>query len=93
MIDFMTNSVMAEQPVVASCLPASDLRGTGLSGAGLLGNERIGSDRPTKAPAAAAQASAYALGFPANGAGVGRQQKQHFTMWAFRGHEPWRDPA
>ncbi|MET8679177.1 hypothetical protein ABZW18_16790 [Streptomyces sp. NPDC004647] len=66
------------------------------------------SGRPTQAPAAvamaAAQASAYALA--ANGADL--QQKwtdggfagfttsaaeQHHTMRAFRGLEPWRDPA
>ena len=59
------------------------------------GNERFGDERPTKAPAVAAeaQAAAYALGFAANGAGEGRQKKQQHLMWAFRGHEPWRDPA
>ncbi|EST38558.1 hypothetical protein N566_06745 [Streptomycetaceae bacterium MP113-05] len=103
-IDTTTN----DRSAVSTCLLGSRLRGTGLSGASLLdvapfgpggiectgSNERFGDKRPTKAPAAVAvaQAVAYAAGFAANGAGEGRQKKQHL-MWAFRGHEPWRDPA
>ncbi|MFE3516976.1 hypothetical protein [Streptomyces sp. NPDC059166] len=51
-------------------------------------------ERPTEAPEAAvvkAQASAYA--FTAAGAGAKKQTTQHHTMWAFRGPEPWSDPA
>ncbi|MTE20900.1 hypothetical protein F0L17_17610 [Streptomyces sp. TRM43335] len=56
--------------------------------------ERV-SERPTQAPAVAtvAQADTYALaGIAANGADNGQKQAQHH-MWAFRGLEPWRDPA
>jgi len=51
-------------------------------------------ERPTEAPEAAVakgQASAYA--FAAAGAGAKKQTTQHHTMWAFRGPEPWSDPA
>ncbi|MEV2244118.1 hypothetical protein [Streptomyces sp. NPDC049970] len=82
------------------------LRGTGVSGnaavsalplASLPVRER--NERPTKAPEAAVakgQASAYA--FAAAGAGAKKQTAkkqttQHHTMWAFRGPEPWSDPA
>lgn len=83
-------------------LDASD-RGTGLSGvlgmrpgsslpfAGFATRERI--ERPTTALAAVAvQAQAYAL--TATGA-VTRMQttQQHSLMWAFRGPQPWSDPA
>ena len=66
------------------------------------------SERPTKAPAAAAaQAHAYAFAFAAaNGAEAGPEwvdafatphatavTQQHHMMRAFRGLEPWRDPA
>jgi hypothetical protein len=65
-------------------------------------------ERPTMAPAVAAakaQAQAYAFAAAANGAGagtaeganghaIGQHQKttQH-GKWAFRGLEPWSDPA
>ncbi|MYS21115.1 hypothetical protein GA0115240_12562 [Streptomyces sp. DvalAA-14] len=65
------------------------------------------SERPIKASAvaaAAAQAQAYAFAAAANGAGAGTaegangangQQKtqQHGSKWAFRGLQPWSDPA
>ncbi|MFE4368815.1 hypothetical protein ACFRMN_11350 [Streptomyces sp. NPDC056835] len=50
-------------------------------------------ERPTKAleaGVAAAEAKAYA--FAATGAEA-KKQTQHHTMWAFRGLEPWSDPA
>ncbi|MFD9868371.1 hypothetical protein ACFXI8_05115 [Streptomyces niveus] len=53
-----------------------------------------GNERPTKAlaaEAAAAEAKAYAVA--AAGAEAKKQTKQHHTMWAFRGPEPWSDPA
>ncbi|EST29064.1 MULTISPECIES: hypothetical protein [Streptomyces] len=56
-----------------------------------------GNERPSKALAAevaAAEAQAYA--FAAAGAESKKQTKQtkqHHTMWAIRGPEPWRDPA
>ncbi|MDQ0992938.1 hypothetical protein [Streptomyces sp. V3I7] len=89
--------------VFLSMLGASN-PGTGLSGiravrpaspdslAGLPIRER--NERPTKAlEAVAAQAHAYA--FTAAGAGFRKQttQQQHHLMWAFRGPEPWSDPA
>ncbi len=100
MISFITTPTTTDHSAVSTCLLGSRLSGTGLSGvirlSGTgLGNECVGgNERPTKAPAVAAvaQAAAYAPAFAANGAGAGRQKKQHL-MWAFRGHEPWRDPA
>ncbi|MER5555885.1 hypothetical protein ABT001_30170 [Streptomyces sp. NPDC002793] len=83
---------------------ALSLRGTGVSGvsgvsplslASLPVRER--NERPTEAPEAAAvvkgQASAYAFAAAAAGAGAEKQTTQHHTMWAFRGPEPWSDPA
>jgi hypothetical protein len=84
------------------------LRGTGLSGAVEARRVERGmtavNERPTQAPAAvAAQASACA--HAAKGAGL-RQKwtdggsasgtssaAEYHTMRAFRGLEPWRDPA
>jgi hypothetical protein len=65
------------------------------------------SERPTQAPAAAAKAqatTAYAFAVAANGAGagtaeganghaIGQQKTQQHGKWAFRGLEPWSDPA
>lgn len=66
------------------------------------------SERPVQAPAvaaAAAQVKTYAFAAAANGAGTakganaasghanGQQKTQHGTKWAFRGLEPWSDPA
>ncbi|MER6628377.1 hypothetical protein ABT301_09055 [Streptomyces sp. NPDC000987] len=93
---------MTDRSVVASlCMLGASDQGTGLSGipavrpassvslAGLPVRER--DERPTKAlEAVAAQAQAYA--FTAAGAGS-RKQTQHHLMWAFRGPEPWSDPA
>lgn len=91
MIDFIASSKMSDRSVVASCLLGAGFAGAGLSRVALRGNER-----PTKAPAVAAQVQSYAhapaLAFAAEGAGDVRQKTQHH-MWAFRGLEPWRDPA
>ncbi len=79
--------------------------GTGLSGiraarpaaslsiapAGLPVRER--NERPTKALEAAVSAQAHAYAFTATGAGFRKQTTQHHLMWAFRGPEPWSDPA
>ena len=94
---------MTDRSVVASlCMLAVSNEGTGLSGipagrpassvslAGLPVRER--NERPTKAlEAVVAQAQAYA--FTAAGAGGRKQTTQHHLMWAFRGPEPWSDPA
>ncbi|MFJ8308673.1 MULTISPECIES: hypothetical protein [unclassified Streptomyces] len=53
-------------------------------------------ERPIEAPGAAvAKGRAQAHAFAATGAGAEKQTKQyqHHTMWAFRGLEPWSDPA
>ena len=107
MISFKTSIIsaakMTDLSAVSVCmLGVSDL-GTGLSGisagrlasapvslAGLPIRER--NERPTKAlEAVVAQAQAYA--FTAAGAGYRKQTTQHHLMWAFRGPEPWSDPA
>nr|WP_203681551.1 hypothetical protein [Streptomyces microflavus] len=81
----------------------ASLRATGLSGFSavsplslpILPVVRERNERPIEAPAAAvakdAQAQAYA--FAAAGAGAKKQTQHHHTMWAFRGPEPWSDPA
>nr|WP_206440577.1 hypothetical protein [Streptomyces scabichelini] len=92
---------MTDRSVVSTCLLGFSNLGTGLSGipavrpasavslSGLPVRER--NERPMKAlEAVEAQAQAYA--FAAAGAGS-RKQTQHHTMWAFRGPEPWSDPA
>ncbi|MEV0780015.1 hypothetical protein ACIBLA_36230 [Streptomyces sp. NPDC050433] len=74
--------------------------GTGLSGVSAGRTNPValpvtgGNERPSKALAAevaAAEAKAYA--FAAAGAESKKQTKQHHTMWAIRGPEPWSDPA
>ncbi|MET9856710.1 hypothetical protein ABZY57_27690 [Streptomyces sp. NPDC006450] len=63
----------------------------------LLVRER--NERPTQAPVAVLAAEAQAHGAyafaAAAGAGSKTQTKkqQHHLMWAFRGLEPWSDPA
>ncbi|WP_330173721.1 hypothetical protein OG875_09175 [Streptomyces sp. NBC_01498] len=73
---------------------------TGLSGvrAGRINPVAVpatgGNERPIKAlaaEAAATEATAYAVA--AAGAESKKQTKQHHTMWAIRGPEPWSDPA
>ncbi|MFF4390035.1 MULTISPECIES: hypothetical protein [unclassified Streptomyces] len=103
----MTFTKMTDRSVDASCLLGSvSLLGTGVSAisadrpallATLPVSER--NERPTTAPVAvlAAEAQAHgAYGFAA-AAGAGSQKKQtkqqHHLMWAFRGLEPWSDPA
>ncbi|MEG3631091.1 hypothetical protein [Streptomyces poriticola] len=95
---------MTDRSIVSLCMLGGSNAGTGLSGlralrpassiapAGLPVRER--NERPTKAreaAAVAAQAQAYA--FAATGAGFRKQTTQHHLMWAFRGPEPWSDPA
>ncbi|MEU8530125.1 MULTISPECIES: hypothetical protein [Streptomyces] len=52
-------------------------------------------ERPTKALEAgvAGKAKGMAYGFAAAGAGKQQTTMHHHTMWAFRGLEPWSDPA
>ncbi|QOV35763.1 hypothetical protein IM697_37915 [Streptomyces ferrugineus] len=95
---------MTDRSVVASlCMLGASNQGTGLSGiraarpassiapAGLPVRER--NERPTKALEAAVEAQAQAYAFAATGAGFRKQTTQHHLMWAFRGPEPWSDPA
>ncbi|WP_371676761.1 hypothetical protein [Streptomyces sp. NBC_01276] len=105
MTSFMTFTKMTDRSVDASCLLGSvSLLGTGLSAisadrpallATLAVSER--NERPTQAPVAVLEAQAHgAYGFAAAaGAGSQTQTKkhQHHLMWAFRGLEPWSDPA
>ncbi|MCS0634397.1 hypothetical protein NX801_01685 [Streptomyces sp. LP05-1] len=106
-INTSTTAKLTDRPISASTcslgLSASafQVQGTGMSGfaavrplalpAALPVRER--NERPTKAleaGVAAAEATAYACA--ATGA-EHKQQTQHHTMWAFRGLEPWSDPA
>ena len=107
MISINTSSIstakMTDRSVVSTCSLGASLPGTGLSGiravrpapsvslAGLPVRER--NERPTKALEAAVAAQAQAYAFAAAGAGSRKQTQQHHTMWAFRGPEPWSDPA
>jgi hypothetical protein len=81
---------MTDRPVFADLFGVSAM-GTGLSCVrGLLPVRERGL-RPTQAPAGVVAGQAYAFA-AANGAG--NQHASHNTwMWAFRGLEPWRDPA
>ncbi|AYN39541.1 hypothetical protein D9753_12125 [Streptomyces dangxiongensis] len=93
---------LTDRSAVSTCMLGASDQGTGLSGiraarpasssalTGLPVRER--NERPTKAlEAVTAQAHAYA--FAAAGAGLRKQTKQYHLMWAFRGPEPWSDPA
>ncbi|MFE4637382.1 hypothetical protein ACFRJ1_28950 [Streptomyces sp. NPDC056773] len=87
-------------------LTGTGLPGTGLSAicadsavlpaapAALLVSER--NERPTQAPVAVLAAEAQAHGAYAFAAAAGagsKKTQQHHLMWAFRGLEPWSDPA
>ena len=99
-------SVVSACSLGVTCASASSPRGTGMPG--MSGSSAVSplflpilpvrerSHRPVGASAAAVakgRASAYA--FAAAGAGIGAEQQttQHHTKWAFRGPEPWSDPA
>ncbi|WP_282694287.1 hypothetical protein [Streptomyces sp. CC208A] len=95
---------MTDRPVASACslglsasallgsgLPVTGLPVLGLAGRGMSVIER--DERPTKARVAEeGKAGFTAYGFAAAGAGK-QQTTQHHTMWAFRGLEPWSDPA
>ncbi|MEU3658143.1 hypothetical protein AB0E77_00045 [Streptomyces sp. NPDC032940] len=95
---------LTDRSAVSLCMLGVSNPGTGLSGiravrpasasvapAGLPVRER--DERPTKALEAAVVAQAQAYAFTATGAGFRKQTTQHHQMWAFRGPEPWSDPA
>ncbi|GGY89650.1 hypothetical protein [Streptomyces poonensis] len=95
---------MTDRSAVSLCMLGASNQGTGLSGiravrlesslplAGLpVRDER--NERPTKALEAAVVAQAQAYAFAAAAGAGSLKQTQHHTMWAFRGPEPWSDPA
>ncbi|MFJ5682855.1 hypothetical protein [Streptomyces sp. NPDC093099] len=105
---FISTAKMTDPSVVSVCplgFSRSELIASGLSGASAVRpaglsalpvRERVGNvlernERPSEAlEAGVAEAKAYA--FAATGAET-KKQTQHHTMWAFRGLEPWSDPA
>ncbi|MDX2526019.1 hypothetical protein OG920_29905 [Streptomyces europaeiscabiei] len=100
---FTSTVKMTDRSAVSLCLLGVSNLGTGLSAisggrpassvslAGLPVRER--NERPTRALEAAVEAQAQAYAFAAAGAGFRKQTTQHHLMWAFRGPEPWSDPA
>ncbi|MEE1833465.1 hypothetical protein [Streptomyces sp. SP17KL33] len=100
---YISTVKMTDRSAVSLCMLGVSNLGTGLSAisggrpassvslAGLPVRER--NERPTKALEAAVKAQAQAYAFAAAGAGFRKQTTQHHLMWAFRGPEPWSDPA
>ncbi|MEU7279714.1 hypothetical protein AB0A69_13155 [Streptomyces sp. NPDC045431] len=100
-----TTAKLAGHSVVSACslgLSGSAFIGTGMSGLvaerpAMLPTDlpvRERNERPTKAlEAAVVKAQAQAYAFAAAGAETKKQTQHHHTMWAFRGLEPWSDPA
>ncbi|MFC4493597.1 hypothetical protein ACFPA8_05540 [Streptomyces ovatisporus] len=91
MISFITTNQMTDRSVVASCLLGSRLNGTGVSRVVPSGGVRQA--KGVAVAAAVAQEATYALTFAAADAGIRNEKPKHNPMWAFRGLEPWRDPA
>ncbi|WP_105968322.1 hypothetical protein [Streptomyces geranii] len=108
MISIYTSSVsevkMTDLSTVSLCMLGVSNLGTGLSGipavrpassvslAGLPVRER--NERPSKAlEAGAVKAQAPVYAFAAGAGSLKQTTQQHHTMWAFRGPEPWSDPA
>ncbi|MEU9311603.1 hypothetical protein [Streptomyces sp. NPDC048256] len=102
-INRSSTAKLTDPSVVSTCMLDASILGTGLSGiradrpasssvASAVLPSRERNERPTEAlEAVGAQAHAYA--FTAAGAGARKQTTQHHLMWAFRGPEPWSDPA
>ena len=107
MISIINTTKMTDPSVVSACSlgvtcsSAPALHGTGASAVSAVSPLSLASlpvrernQRPIEAPAAAvAKGWALAYAFAAAGAGAEKQTTQHHTMWAFRGPEPWSDPA
>ncbi|MFE2944236.1 hypothetical protein ACFXKG_35110 [Streptomyces sp. NPDC059255] len=104
---FISTVKMTDRPIASACslgLSRTELIASGLSGvsavkpaglSGLLTRERpvmVRDERPTEALEAGVAAAGNAYAFAATGAET-KQQTQHHLMWAFRGLEPWSDPA
>ncbi|MGW0122172.1 hypothetical protein [Streptomyces sp. NPDC003327] len=97
---FISTAKMTDRSAASTCslglsafaFLGSGLPVTGLSRLGMPAIER--NERPTKALDAGVAGKAKAYGFAATGAGTQQQTTtHHHTMWAFRGLEPWSDPA
>ncbi|MFG2813709.1 hypothetical protein ACWEIK_06810 [Streptomyces sp. NPDC004673] len=94
---------LTDRPLVSLCMLGAPSEVTGLSGiraarpaSSLLSADlpvRERNERPTKALAAVEAQAQGAYAFAAAGAGFRKQTTQHPQMWAFRGPEPWSDPA
>jgi hypothetical protein len=107
-ISIIETNKMTDLSVVATCALGSSIPGAGMSGFGRLSGTEVArpeslavltvserTARPTEAPAVAAVAAvANAFAFnAANGAGSPQQYQTKHETWAYRGLEPWRDPA
>ncbi|MCX4819240.1 hypothetical protein OG883_04830 [Streptomyces sp. NBC_01142] len=101
---FISTVKMTDRSVASACSLgfSSAFVGTGTSGiSAVLPASGLGglpvlerNERPTKAlEAAVAAAKARAYAFAATSAEAKKQTTQHHMMWAFRGLEPWSDPA
>ncbi|MCP9986542.1 hypothetical protein LUX01_07375 [Streptomyces sudanensis] len=105
--DFVSTAAVADRSVVSAC--ALGLSGSAFPGSGLFGLRAVrpssflsalpvtegfeADERPTEALGAEAVAmQAPARIVAATGADYAKQT-QHHTKWAFRGLEPWSDPA
>ncbi|MFF9690077.1 hypothetical protein [Streptomyces sp. NPDC014623] len=97
-------SVVSACSLGLACSSELSLRGIRVSGVSAVSPLFLASlpvrernERPTGAPETAVvkgQVSAYAFAAAAAGAGAKKQTTQHHhMMWAFRGPEPWSDPA
>ncbi|WP_326699707.1 hypothetical protein OG909_21875 [Streptomyces sp. NBC_01754] len=107
MISIVNTIKMTDRSVVSAyslgVIASSELslRGTGMSGGSAVSPLSLAAfpvrernERPTEASAAAvAKGQAQAYAFAAAGSGAEKQTTHHHTMWAFRGPEPWSDPA
>jgi hypothetical protein len=98
---FISTAKMTDRSVVSTCSLGAAFHGTGVSGisavlpvSGLGGLPVQRNERPTRAlEAGVAAAKARAYAFAATSAEAKKQTTQHHSMWAFRGLEPWSDPA
>ncbi len=98
---FISTVKLTDPSVVSVCILGASNPGTGLSGLRAGRPESLSvapasvptrDERPMKA-LEAVEAKALAYVFTAAGAGNPKQTTQHHQMWAFRGPDPWSDPA
>lgn len=96
MISFIASNKMTDRQVSSAAMLGftfGPFQGTGLSGDPSVRLERRPANASEVKAAAAAQVQAYAPAAAANGAGSPNAQHHLPKTWAFRGLEPWRDPA